>query len=62
MGIHCADPSLAVGIPPRVVDESAKATRVLRCVDAPTLPVIFEVVDIRALQKKNKHTCKWAKE
>ena len=47
-----ADPSLAVGIPPRVVDESAKATRVLRCVDAPTLPVIFEVVDIRALQKK----------
>ena len=39
-------PGLAVGIPPGVVDQSAKATRVHRCVDAPTLPVMFEVVDI----------------
>ena len=39
-------PGLAVGIPPRVVDQSAKATRVHRCVDAPPLPPSAEVVDI----------------
>ena len=39
-------PGLAVGIPPRVVDQSAKATRVHRCVYAPPLPPSAEVVDI----------------